>query len=288
MTTTVFLAVLLAAALHATWNAMVKGSGDKALAMLLLVAGQGAAGALALLFAPPLDAAALPFLLATTALHCGYQIFLVQAYRTGDLTQVYPIARGSAPLMVALISAVFLGVTLPQTAWLAVALIGGGIVSLALTRREEGLNEPGARNPKAVMLALATGGFITAYSLVDGYGARAGGTGVGFFAWAALLNVPTYATWVMLSERAVFARVTRPAIVGGAMAGMASFAAYAIVVWAFTQAPIALVTALRETSIVFSLLIGVFVLREKLDLAKLASTATTLAGVALLRFARPS
>ena len=282
MTTTVFLAVLLAAALHATWNALVKGAGDKDVAMLMMVAGQGVAAVAVLLVVPSPAPESWPYIALAMVLHTGYQIFLAAAYRAGDLTQVYPIARGSAPLMVAAISVLFLGVVLSAVETAAVVLIALGIVSLALVRRADGL-----RNGRAVILALVTGCFITAYSLADGLGARAAGTALGFFGWAALLNTLAFALYVALLQRGAYRAVTRSALAAGLLSGPASFIAYAIAVWAFTQAPIALVTALRETSIVFSLLIGVFVLHERLDLAKLVSTALTLAGVALLRFARP-
>ena len=261
----------------------MKGSGDKDVAMLAMVGGQGVAAVAVLLVVPSPAPESWPYILLAMVLHTGYQIFLAAAYRVGDLTQVYPIARGSAPLMVAVISVLFLGVTLSTMELTAVALIGVGIISLALVRRADGL-----RNGRAVALSLVTGCFITAYSLADGLGARVAGTALGFFGWAALLNTLAFAAYVALTRRDAFRALTRSTVAIGLLSGSASFAAYAIVVWAFTQAPIALVTALRETSIVFSLAIGVFVLRERLDLAKLASTATTLAGVALLRFARPT
>ena len=283
MTTGVFVAVLAAAALHAMWNALVKGAGDKDVAMLMMVAGQGVAAAVVLCVVPAPAPQSWPYIALAVALHTGYQIFLVAAYRIGDLTQVYPIARGSAPLMVAAISVLVLDVVLSAAETAAVVLIALGIVSLALVRRTDG-----DRNGRAVILALVTGCFITAYSLADGLGARAAGTALGFFGWAALLNTLAFAAYTALTRRGAYRAVTRTAILTGLVSGPASFAAYAIVVWAFTQAPIALVTALRETSIVFSLLIGVFVLRERLDLLKVASTATTLAGVGLLRFARAS
>ena len=282
MTTTVFLAVLLAAALHAAWNALVKSAGDKDVAMLMMVAGQGLAALAVLVVVASPAPESWPYIALAVVLHTGYQLFLAAAYRAGDLTQVYPIARGSAPLMVAAISVLFLGVVLSVAETAAVVLIALGIVSLALVRRADGL-----RNGRAVALALVTGCFITAYSLADGLGARAAGTALGFFAWAALLNTFAFAACVALLRRDAYRAVTRSTLVTGLLSGPASFIAYAIVVWAFTQAPIALVTALRETSIVFSLLIGVFVLRERLDLAKVVSTAVTLAGVGLLRFARP-
>jgi drug/metabolite transporter (DMT)-like permease len=231
--------------------------------------------------APLPSVASLPYLLVGIGLHFGYQLFLMQSYRIGDLTQVYPIARGSAPLIVALISVLFLGVQLAPMELLGVTLIGAGVLSLALVRRADGM-----RNAKAAGMALTTGCFIAAYSLVDGLGARLAGTSLGFFSWLAIGNGVLIVLYLAFSAPSAFrdiaVRGRRTFVVGGS----ASFIAYALVTWAFTQAPIALVTALREVSIIFALLIGVVFLKERLDLAKVFATMTTLLGVVLLRFAK--
>ena len=237
--------------------------------------------ALVLAFVPPPAVESWPWIAGGIVLHVAYQLFLVRAYQAGDLSQVYPIARGSAPLLVTLVSVLFLGVVLGNTELLAILLIAAGIVSICLVREQSG-----SFNRNAAMLALATGGFIAGYSLVDGIGARLAGTALGFYGWLAIGNAgvmlfaaqtlrPGLLTDVMRSGKAVFL-----------FGGSASFLAYALVIWAFTQAPIALVTALRETSIVFALLIGVVHLKERLSLIKVLSTFTTLCGAAMLRFAR--
>lgn len=280
MSGTVFLVVILAAALHASWNALVKGGADKGVAMSAVVLGQGLFGALALPFVPFPALAAWPYLLVSLGLHLGYQLFLMQSYRFGDLTQVYPVARGVAPLLVAAASALFLGVSFSGPEVLAMALISIGIASISLVRRGDGLLQG-----KAAGLALLTGCFIAGYSVTDGQGARLAGTALGYFGALSALDALVFAS---------VARFTRPGLISRALrlrrsvllGGGASFTAYALVVWAFTQAPIALITALRETSIVFALLIGVFVLGERLNLAKVVSTAVTLSGAVLLRLNR--
>lgn len=281
MSITVFVAVIGAALLHATWNALLKGGGDRIMNMGAVVLGHVPFAVIAILVSPTPDASALPYLAGGMALHFGYQIFLVKSYELGDLTQVYPMARGSAPLIVAAVSTLVLGVTLSGTELTAILLIAAGIFSLALVRRADG-----QRNPKAGALALLTGCFIASYSLVDGLGARAAGTSLGFYGWLAVGNGLLFAIYLALRAPGALPRIAtagrRMFIVGGG----ASFAAYAIVTWAFTQAPIALVTALRETSIVFALLIGVVFLKERLDLLKVASTMLTLSGAALLRLSR--
>ena len=281
MTLAVFLAVLLAAALHAGWNALVKGGTDKLTAMAAVSLGHVPPALLVLAVAPMPDPASWPWLFVSAALHLGYQLFLVQAYRVGDLSQVYPIARGAAPLIVTGVSVWFLDVTLPAAGLLGVLVIASGLIGLGLVRRADG-----DRNGMATGLALATGMFIAAYSLTDGIGARASGSPVAFFAIGSILTAIGMAGWTALTAPASLRRLPGAGRMGLLVGGPASFAAYGIVVWAFTKAPIAMVTALRETSIVFALMIGVGLFRERLNLAKLAATTATILGAALLKSAR--
>lgn len=281
MSTAVFLAVLTAAVLHALWNALVKGSRDKHLSMTAVVMGSLPIALGLLPFVPSPAPESWPYLAAGITLHAGYHIFLLFSYRIGDLTQVYPIARGSAPLLVAAISVLFLGVHLKPAEMLAITLIGAGIISLSLVRERD---RP--RNLNAAALALITGGFIAAYSLVDGTGARLAGTALGFYCWLTTGNVIVFTAFIAVTRPRLLLAVPKRAKLIALAGGSATFTAYALVIWAFTQAPIALVTALRETSIVFALLIGVFFLKERLDLAKVLSTMVTLCGAALLRFSK--
>lgn len=281
MSTLVFVVVIGAAMLHAAWNALVKGGSDKMMSMGAVILGHMPFALIALLFVPMPDVASMPYLVAGILLHAGYQLFLLKSYEVGDFTQVYPLARGSAPLIVALLSVTILGVQLAQVQLLAIIIIGGGITSLALVRQADG-----QRNRKAALLALTTGLFIASYSLIDGLGARMSGTALGFFSWLAIGNGIIMAAYIALRSPTTLTIIVtrgRPILLFG---GGASFIAYSIVIWAFTQAPIALVTALRETSIVFALLIGVFFLKEQLNLMKVFSTFTTLVGAALLRFTK--
>jgi drug/metabolite transporter (DMT)-like permease len=270
--------VLLAATLHATWNFLVKNTGDKYLSMSAVVIGHTPFALAAVLYSPTPAVESLPYLLIGALLHVGYQLFLPASYRIGDLSQVYPLARGIAPLLVAAVSVIVMGVSLAPVELAAIIIIGTGIASLTLVRRNDGLF-----NGRAVFLSLMTGGCIAAYSLVDGIGAREAGTALGFYGWLSLINGLVFAA---------ITRIIRPGIVNKVFSdkwqlalkgGGASFLAYAMVIWAFTMAPIALVTALRETSIIFAMLLGVFVLKERLDLMKVVSTALTLLGMALLR-----
>lgn len=275
------LAVLLAAVLHATWNFLVKSNHDKHTGMTAVVLGHAPFAAIAIVVSPPIDLGCLPYLVVGALLHCGYQWFLLASYRIGDLSHVYPIARGVAPLIVATVSVLLLGVVLTTSELASVAVIALGIMSLALVRHSDGL-----RNPRAALLALATGCFIAGYSLVDGLGARQAGTALGFYGWLSLLNALLFTPIMVRVRPQVLGYLTGSGIKLLLLSGGASFFAYALVVWAFTQAPIALVTALRETSIIFALLLGVVFLKERVNLAKTASIMTTLLGVAMLRLTR--
>jgi drug/metabolite transporter (DMT)-like permease len=279
--THVLLIVLFAAALHATWNALVKGAPDKLISMTAVVLGHAPFALLALPFAPLPDAAAIPYIFAGAALHVGYQLFLFWAYRQGDLTQVYPIARGTAPLIVAGFSVLVFRETLSTMQFVAIATIACGIMSLVLVRGSQGMH-----NPRGAALALITGCFVAGYSMVDGYGARAAATAVGYYAWLTILNAIAFAVIVAIVSPGALQVTIRSHKKIMAIGGGASFAAYALVVWAFTQAPIAVVTALRETSIVFALLIGVFFLKERLSLMKLVSAMLTMLGALMLRFSK--
>lgn len=281
MPSIVIATTLLAALLHACWNALAKGAADKHLSMSGVIIGHLPYAIIGLMFVPMPDLACWPYLLGSLFFHFGYQVFLLNAYRIGDLTQVYPVARGIAPLIVAMVSVSILNVVLGWVEVAAIVLIGTGLLSLGLVR-----GHGGARNPKAALLAAITGCFIAGYSLVDGLGAREAGTAVGFYGWSAIGNAIVFAAFMRINKPGTLGRLWSEGrfvlIVGGA----ASYCAYVLVVWGFTQAPIALVTALRETSIIFALIIGVVFMKERLDLFKVGSTFLTLLGAILLRFAR--
>ena len=278
MSATVMILVLLAALLHASWNFFVKQADDKHLGMSAVVVGHTPFAAAALLYAPIPGIDSLPYILIGATLHTGYQLFLLNSYRFGDLSQVYPLARGVAPMIVACISVIVLGVKLSGIDLSAIAGIGVGIASLCDVRSRD--SQYGAR---AGFLAIITGAFIAAYSLVDGIGARKAGTALGFYGWLSLCNAVVYGTIMSLSRpgliRKMVCRDWRLVL----MAGGASFCAYALVTWGFTLAPIALVAALRETSIIFALLFGAIFLREGFGALKIWATVLTILGVVALR-----
>ena len=281
MSLTVFIAVIGAALLHAAWNTLVKGGHDKLMSMGAIVIGHLPFGFIALIFVPLPSLQSIPYIAVGLLLHAGYQLFLLKSYQIGDLTQVYPMARGSAPLIVTLFSVTILGVQLDILQLLSIIIIATGIISLALVRLQDG-----ERNFVATRLALTTGLFIASYSLVDGLGARVSGNSWGYYSCLTIGNGFVAIFYLLITSPRTFTDIVikgRKIFIFG---GGASFVAYGIVTWAFTKSPIALVTALRETSIVFALLMGIFFLKERINLIKVGSTFLTLFGTVLLRFTK--
>ncbi len=279
MSPDVILIVLLAALLHASWNFLVKRSADTHQGMSSVVIGHAPFGILALFFVPPISSASLPYVAAGALLHTGYQVFLLYAYRLGDLSQVYPLARGGAPFIVAAISAIFLGVSYNGFELTALVAIGVGIVSLTFAGQP--LQTNGRYVP--VLLALATGGFIAGYTLVDGLGARTAGTAVGYYSWVTIINAVIFSIVIAKIRPGLFPTLFTRHLPVTVIGGGVSYLAYALVVFSFTRAPIALVASLRETSIIFASLLGVFILKEQLGPLKIGAIAVTLAGVVSLR-----
>lgn len=278
MSLTVMLIVLLAAILHASWNFLVKRTEDKHLSMTAVVMGHIPIAIVVLIFVPFPDPNSWRWIAIGSLLHVGYQLFLAMSYKVGDLTQVYPLARGIAPMLVTIVSIFFLGLKLLPNELLGIITIVVGIISLVFVRHNNGL-----RNVRATSYALITGCFIAAYSLVDGLGAREAGTALGFYACLSIVNGLIYATAINIAKPGTLLRVVKSEWKLTLTGGGASFLAYALVIWSFTQAPIALVTALRETSIIIALLLGTVFLKERFDKAKVIATLMTVIGVILLR-----
>jgi len=278
MSAAVFFAVLFAALLHAGWNAVVKQGLDRFSSILVLALFQSAIAALLLPFFAWPAAAAWPWLLTGSLLHTGYKLFLIRAYRHGELSQVYPLARGAAPMIVALAGAVLLGERLSPAGIAAILAIVAGILLMAL-----GGGEALRLSRAALAWALGTACFTAAYTMVDGYGARLSGTAAGFSLWLFLIDGLLMIAVALATRGPAALAALRPAWRGGLAAGAMSLGSYWIAIWAFTEAPLALVAALRETSILFALLIGLVVLRERIAAARWAAAGLIVAGILLMR-----
>ena len=278
METHVFLLVIFAAVLHAIWNGMVKNFKDKVISVSAIVFGHVPIAIVVMLFFPMPTLESIPYIILSAIIHQGYQYNLIYAYKLGDLTRVYPIARGTGPIVATLLSIVFLGLLMSKFQLLSIFLICFGIIILGL------FSESSIKNNKAVIYSLATGFFIGLYSLVDGHGARISQSPLNFLGWSFILNAmifPFVLKYMGYSN--VLNRVMKEAKLIFWVGGTLSYIVYGIVVWSFTKAPIPLVGALRESSIVFSILIGFFFLKERITFIKILSILAIFAGVVLLK-----
>lgn len=269
--------VLLSAGMHAVWNSLVKSSRDPLTELALSNVVAGGAGLALLAFAGFPGWPSVPYLALTVVFEALYYAFLLRSYSAGALSFVYPIARGSAPLLVALSSAVFLDESLGTKAWAGVAIVAGSIASLALSGGALRLSS------RVTPFALATGASIAGYTLVDGAGARLSTSAYSYIGCLFVGNAFVLLPVLLVRRRGVLRERMSMLMRRGAISGVLSFAAYGIVVWAMTRAPIAPVAALRETSVVFAAVIGAVFLGEPFGLFRILAAAGVAAGVILLR-----
>jgi drug/metabolite transporter (DMT)-like permease len=279
MPLSVFLAVLCAAALHAGWNALVKIKLDPFVAMTLICFASAVIAwpALAVIGLP--KAAAWPWIVASIFIHLGYYSFLATAYGLADMSQVYPIARGAAPLLTAAVSFFFVRDSISLGGGIGVACLAMGVILVSL-RGHRSLATP---SRLAILCALATAATICAYTIVDGIGARVAGDSNAYA--AALFSLDAWPMLALCLWRRGIGKTKAalgflaPGFAGGAM----SLAAYWIVIWAMTVAPIALVAALRETSVLFGGLIAVVYLKEPATPIRIVAAILILIGLAAMR-----
>jgi drug/metabolite transporter (DMT)-like permease len=278
MSVTIFLAVLFAALMHAGWSALIKHQ-DEPRAISLAVAMGGGIIASVLIFFLPLPApASWPFLIGTSVIHLIYFQTTIAAYRHGDLTLTYPIARGMAPALASGLALLFLGESPSVIGWLGVGLIVLGAFMVA----GDGFRLD-QRGKTAVLFALAAAAATACYTLTDGQGARLSGHALSFTSWLMVLMALSnlVAMRLMFGGEMVGRAFKRLPI--GLLGGAASFGSYAIALWAMTKAPISVVAALRETSIAFAVVLGLVFLKEQPRLWRILGSATILAGAATLR-----
>ncbi len=276
MSIDVLLLVLFGALLHASWNALVKSGKDKSLDAALIAAG-GACCALPFLPLLPMpNITALPFILASAVLQFVYFRLVAVAYTLGDIGLVYPLMRGVAPLLVAASSSFILGEHLSPMALTGIFVICAGIMTLAFEARHGGRT--------ATIFALLNAVVIASYTFVDGVGAREAGNAISYTLWMSLLPP------VLLFSHAIYMRGGRAVITHvrgnwwrGILGGGGSILSYGLALWAMTKAPVAIVAALRETSILFAIVISVFILKEKASIWRYVAGAVIAAGVLVMR-----
>ncbi|MEU1542006.1 DMT family transporter [Actinacidiphila glaucinigra] len=277
MTPLIAAAVLFAAVTHAAWNAIAHGIKDQLVAFTLVGGGGAICGAAIAGFAPLPAAGAWPYLIASVGVHMAYMYLLMKSFTLGDFGQVYPIARGVAPMVVTLLAAVFVG-EVPdalQTAGVLVASAGLGGAALWGMRGRH-------RDWPAVGAAAGTGLTIAVYTVVDGVGVRASGTALGYVAWLLLIQGTLLVGCALAARRTALLGQLRPVAGRGLLGGALSVSAYGLVLWAQTRGDLAPIAALRETSIIAGAVIGAVFFKERLGRARVVAALVVVAGIGLM------
>lgn len=270
--------VLLAAALHAGWNALIKISGDRVAVMAFVTLTGSILSLFVLPFVDSPDPASWPLLFLAILIHTGYHFFLPVAYDHGDLGQVYPIARGSAPILVTLGAIIFAGEFVDPIAMIGVVCLSVGVMTLTFEKTKGRFIKP-----KAIFFALLTGVSIASYTVVDGLGVRQAGSVLGYAVWLTIGNgVLTFIIALFWKKREIW-RVMKGNITTGIAGGTMQIGAYWIIVWALAIAPMGMVSALRETSVLFAALISTFLLKEGFSVWRFVSASLVTFGLILSR-----
>ena len=274
MDNTVFLLVLFSAILHAMWNSMASKYKNKNVSIAAIVYGHVPACIVAVIILPMPSVESYPYIILSALIHQGYQNFLLTAYQTGKFTTVYPVARGFGPLVATVISIIFLGVYLKVFTLLSILLISAGVIFIGLFSKSV------LKNYKILYTSLTTGVFIGIYSVVDGYGARISMSAISYMSWVFIFSALFFPIVLKFrKQKNILKKTLNEGKVIFWVGGFFSYVAYVITVWAFTKAPIPMVSALRESSIIFAIFIGYFYLKEKISLYKIISILLIFAGV---------
>jgi len=270
----VFLIVLFSAVLHALWNSMASKYKNKNVSIPAIVYGHVPACIIAVIILPLPSADSIPYIILSAIIHQGYQNFLLVAYQSGKFTTVYPVARGFGPLVATLISIFVLGIYLKTYTLISILLISSGIMLIGLFSKSV------INNYKILYTSLATGIFIGIYSIIDGYGARISESAISYMSWVFILSALIFPLVLRLRNQK---NILRKTLTEGKtifwLGGFFSYIAYVITVWAFTKAPIPIVSALRESSILVAMFIGYFFLKEKINTYKIISIILIFSGV---------
>ncbi len=279
MTLAVFSAVLAAALMHASWNALIKVRIDRFASISLTSLGMAVTALPVLPFVAFPGKAAWGWIGVSLCLHIGYRLFLIRAYEVGDLAQAYPLARGAAPLITTIGGIVLIQEVPGRYALAGILLLSAGTFLMCL----RGGGRLSALNPAAVFYALTTSLFIACYTLADGLGARDAPSALSYAAWLFVCDGIVAISVAVIYRGRRLARTLSQEWRIGLLTGLLSGSAYAIAMWAMTKAPIASVASLRETSILFAMAISVFALGEKMTGWRAASALCIVAGVVALR-----
>lgn len=275
MTLFVIAIILSAAMLHAVWNAIVKTAADRTTTLGLVALGHVIPASVMVVALPLPSAESFPWIIASTVVHFGYFYMLGKAYQHGDLSVVYPIARGIVPALVSLWALILVGEMLPVQAWGGIALIALGIQLSSWKALRHGVGRA------ALGFAVGTGFCISIYSVVDGIGVRLSGNTLSYWAWGAFLHIFVMG-FIAIRKRDTLATLPTRTWAVGILGGLVSMTAYGLVLYAKNFAPLGAVSALRETSVIFAALIGFVFLKEGNWARRLGAAILMAGGVALI------
>jgi drug/metabolite transporter (DMT)-like permease len=271
---TVTLAVIGAAVTHAVWNAIAHGIKDQTLAFALIGVGGIAIGIPLVIVAAMPRSDCWPYLLGSVVIHVFYNLLLMRCYRLGEFSQVYPLARGTSPLVVTILAAIFIHEHLGLAQIAGVLVVSAGLATLVLAGRRPGR--------AAFLAAVGTGLTIAAYTTVDGVGVRLSGSPVGYIGWLMVLESLCVPMFAVVRRRDVLLKQPKRILLAGLAAGALSVLAYGLVLWAQTRGALAPIAALRETSVIFGAIIGTLIFREPFGRTRIAATVLVAAGIILL------
>jgi len=271
-------AVLFAALMHASWNAIIKSGSDKFLDTALIACGAALISAATLLLVPLPAPECWPYLIASAVIHLAYFALVAAAYRTGDMSYVYPIMRGSAPLLTGLVAGFFVAERLSTGGWGGIFLISAGILLLAVNQWRRG-----HFHLSQTLFALGNAVVICVYTLVDGIGTRLSGNAFSYVGWMLTLDGAMLATFVFARRGEAMMRQLKARWHYSIVGGLCTWASYAIALWAMTRAPVALVAALRETSVIFGTVLAAVVLKETFSNVRYAAAFLVCAGAVALK-----
>lgn len=275
MTTTVFVVVLFAAALHATWNAIVKAGKNTFLTTVLVTTFAAIWAGIFLPFLPIPHVSSWPYIIVSAILQIIYFILVANAYRVADMSQTYPLMRGTAPIIVALLSTVYLDEKLAFSTWVGIIIICAGIFI--------NLTKISSNNMKGILFSLLNAFVIAGYTIVDGKGVRIAGSAASYTLWIFFFTGLSILIWTLMSKYEEVLEYAKRNWYLSVIGGIGTIASYGLALWAMTSAPIAIIAALRESSILFATLISLFILKEKINFTRVISACIIVSGAIILR-----
>jgi len=274
----VFLTVLCAALCNAGWHTIVKSGGDKQLDVVLVSVGAAIVSAIILPFLPAPAEASWPYLLASTPVQVLYYALLTVAYRKGEMSEAYPLMRGTAPLLVATAAGPFVGEMLTLHRFVGIALICSGALLMAVDAHRRR-----SASGSVLAISLANAAVIALYTVIDGLGVRKSGSPLAYALWIFVLTALPLLLWALLHRARELMAYVRARLYFGCVGGVATLGSYGLTLCAMAVAPVALVAALRETSILFATVMAVFILKERIRWPRYFAIALIAVGAITIR-----